>query len=322
MVETYGRRILFQPPYLQNATDRKGPYSVNMFRQIHKLLSETPYTIIGCLALVLILLVAALDHVTGYEISFSIFFLVPILIAVGYGDRRMGYAASIASACAWMIVEKISALPYSHPWILYWNTGVRLTFFLLFAYLAAHLRANLFRHRQLARTDSLTGLLNRVGFMESAAGMFGTAIQQRNAKTIAFIDLADFKRINDIFGHEQGDAVLAFVAKEVSRSLRRTDVVARYGGDEFAILMPNTNSSGATVLLEKLYDQVLEGLRSSGWPMVGLSIGAIVLDRGDVDLAEALHTADTLMYRAKNKGSTGVIIESVSQRDTGTLLRM
>ncbi len=296
-----------------------------MFRQFHKRLSELPYTVIGLLSLVLILLVAALDQVTGYEISFSVFFLIPILIAVGYGNRNMGYAASVVSAGAWMTVEKISAVPYSQAWILYWNTGVRLTFFLLFAYLAAQLRTNFVRHRQLARTDSLTGLLNRVGFMESAAGTFDTATHRRKATTIAFIDLDDFKKINDTFGHEQGDAVLGFVAKELSRSLRKSDVVARYGGDEFAILLPNTDSSGATVLLEKLHDRVLEGLRNSEWSVVGLSIGAIVLDRGDVDLAEALHTADTLMYRAKNSGSgkssKGVIIESVSERGSGTLSR-
>ena len=293
-----------------------------MLRQFHERLSELSYWAIGLLASVLILLVATLDHATGYEISFSIFFLIPILIAVGYGDRNMGYAAGIVSASAWMIVEKTSALPYSQSWILYWNTGVRLTFFLLFAYLAADLRANLVRHRQLARTDSLTGLLNRVGFMETAAGMFGAATHQKNATTIAFIDLNDFKKINDMLGHEQGDAVLSFVAKELSRSLRRSDIVARYGGDEFAILLPNTNSSGATVLLERLYDQVLEGLRDSPWSRVGLSIGAIVLDRGDVNLAEALHTADTLMYRAKNSRDIGVIIESVSARSTGTFSRV
>lgn len=175
MVEACGCQVVFRQLYPRNATDRKGPNSANMLRQFHKRLSVHSYRVIGLLSLVLILLVAALDHVTGYELSFSIFFLIPILIAVGYGDRNMGYAASIVSAGAWMIVEKIAALPYSQAWILYWNTGVRLTFFLLFAYLAAQLRANLMRHRQLARTDSVTGLLNRVGFMESAAGMFGTA---------------------------------------------------------------------------------------------------------------------------------------------------
>jgi diguanylate cyclase (GGDEF)-like protein len=326
MVEAYGCQVDFRPPQPRNATDTEGKSSVNMLRHFHHRLSEMPYMAIGLLSSVLILLVAALDHVTGHEISFSIFFLIPILIAVGYGDRNMGYAAGILSACAWFTVEKISENPYSQPWILYWNSGVRLMFFLLFAYLAAHLRANLVRQSQLARTDSLTGLLNRTGFMESAAGMFGTASHQRNATTIAFIDLNHFKKVNDMFGHEQGDAVLGFVAKELSRSLRRSDVVARYGGDEFAVLLPNTNSSGATVLLEKLYDQVLEGLRDSGWSVVGLSIGAIVLDRGDVNLAEALHTADTLMYRAKNSGSgkssKGVIIESVSERGTGTFSRL
>ncbi len=314
MVEAFGCQVGLRPPHPRNVTDPKGMYSASMLRQLHNRLSEMPCWAIGLLSAVLIVLVAALDHVTGYEISFSIFFLIPILIAVGYGGRTMGYVASFVSACAWMVVEMTSALPYSKPWILYWNTGVRLTFFLLFAYLATHLRANLVRHRQLARTDGLTGLLNRVGFMESAAGMFGAASRPGSVTTLAFIDLNNFKTINDTLGHKQGDAVLDFVAKVLSRSLRRNDVVARYGGDEFAVLLPNTSSSGAAFLLEKLYDQVLDGLRSSGWSVVGLSIGAIVLDRGKVNLAEALHIADTLMYRAKNQGSSGVIIESVSER--------
>ncbi|HEX7718668.1 MAG TPA: hypothetical protein VF389_02580, partial [Woeseiaceae bacterium] len=113
MVEVYGRRFAFRPMDLRTATVRKGLNSAKMLRQFHKRLSVHSYRAIGLLSLVLILLVAALDHVTGYEMSFSIFFLIPILIAVGYGDQKMGYAASILSAGAWMTVEKIAALPYS-----------------------------------------------------------------------------------------------------------------------------------------------------------------------------------------------------------------
>lgn len=272
--------------------------------------------LVGLASFALIVLVGLIDHVTGYEISFSIFFLIPILVAVWYGDQNIGYVACIASASAWMVVEKVSALPYSQSWILYWNTGVRLTFFLVVAYLAGNLRANLERHRQLARTDSLTGLLNRSGFIERAATLVSASARHGNATTIAFVDLDNFKEINDTRGHEQGDTVLAFVATQLSRTMRGSDVVARFGGDEFAILLPNTNESGAQAFLEKLHARVLSTIRDGGWPELGLSIGAIVLDRGNVNLAEALHIADILMYRVKNSGSSGVMIESMSARST------
>jgi diguanylate cyclase (GGDEF)-like protein len=284
--------------------------------QRRSIVSTVSDWLVGLASFALIVFIGLIDHVTGYEISFSIFFLIPILVSVWYGDQNIGYVACFASAGAWMMVEKISALPYSQAWILYWNTGVRLTFFLVVAYLAGNLRANLERHRQLARTDSLTGLLNRPGFIERAAALVGASGRHRNATTIAFVDLDNFKQINDTRGHEQGDAVLAFVATQLSRTMRASDTVARFGGDEFAILLPNTNESGARVFLERLHAQALSAVRDQGWSELGLSIGAIVLDHGNVDLAEALHIADILMYRVKNSESAGVLIEAMSSRGT------
>jgi hypothetical protein len=85
--------------------------------QRNSIVSTVSDWLVGLASFALIVFIGLIDHVTGYEISFSIFFLIPILVSVWYGDQNIGYVACFASAGAWMMVEKISALPYSQTWI-------------------------------------------------------------------------------------------------------------------------------------------------------------------------------------------------------------
>jgi diguanylate cyclase (GGDEF)-like protein len=271
--------------------------------------------LIGAVTLLLVLFLAFVDHVTGYEISFSIFYLLPISIAVWYGSRPMGYAISAASAVAWAIVEHASALPYSQDWILYWNSGVRLAFFLVVGWLLAELRSNLRRQQHLASTDDLTGLLNRTGFVERAGPVMAAATRHAHPTTIGFADLNGFKQVNDTLGHAAGDAVLELMGSLLTRARRGSDITARYGGDEFVVLLPHTGLDGAQRFFDKFRQAAESEIRDGGWTGLSVSIGAIVFERGPPDLIESLRIADRLMYRAKGAGSDGagrIIIESAA----------
>jgi diguanylate cyclase (GGDEF)-like protein len=271
--------------------------------------------LIGAVTLLLVLFLSFVDHVTGYEISFSIFYLLPISIAVWYGSRPMGYAISAASAVAWAVVEHTSALAYSQGWILYWNSGVRLAFFLVVGWLLAELKGNLRRHQHLASTDNLTGLLNRTGFIERAGPIMAAATRHGHPTTIGFADLNGFKQVNDTLGHASGDAVLELIGSLLTRTRRSSDIAARYGGDEFVVLLPHTGLEGARRFFDK-FRRAAEGeIRDGGWTGLSVSIGAIVFERGPPDLIESLRIADHLMYRAKGAGSDGagrIIIESAT----------
>lgn len=281
-----------------------------MLQKFNKSTSRYSPPIIGLFTLAQVAFLGFVDHVTGYEISFSVFYLLPIAIAAWYNGRLWGLFISIASAGAWGLVEYLADLPFSEPWILYWNSFVRLGFFLIVAWLLAELKVNLRRQQHLARTDTLTGLLNRPGFLEHATAMVALAERHNHATTIGFADLDGFKRVNDTLGHAQGDNVLQLVASLLEGLGRGSDISARFGGDEFAILLPETGLAGAQNFFEKFHRLAEDELHQRGFTTIGVSIGAIVFEDGPPDLSEALRLADDLMYRAKEPGSGGVVIET------------
>lgn len=289
-----------------------------MLRLLNSAFARQAEWLIAAFTLLLVAFLGLIDHVTGFEISFSIFYLLPISIGVWYGSRRLGYLISLVSAVVWATVEHASALRYSEAWILYWNTGVRLAFFFVVGWLLAELRANLRRQQHLASTDALTGLLNRTGFIERAGPLMAAAARHGHATTIGFADLNGFKQINDTLGHAQGDAVLEKVGSLLNYVRRGSDVAARYGGDEFVVLLPYTGLDGARNFFEKFRRAAEKELQEGGINGLSVSIGAVVFEKGPPDLIEALRLADSLMYRAKGTGGNGtgrIIIESAGSRN-------
>lgn len=292
-----------------------------ILRRLNELFAGQSAYMIGGVSFALILLLAGIDHMTGYELSVSVFYLIPVGVATWYGNRQLGYIVSGLSAGTWLVVEQATAQPYSHDWILFWNSAVRLLAFAVVAFLLAELRTLLQRQQELARTDSLTGLLNRTGFLERASIATTSAARYGYSVAVAYIDLDDFKNINDSLGHEQGDAVLTAVGKLLAKSSRDSDVVARIGGDEFVVMLPNTSLAGARAYFEKMRFELQMEIRQQGWKTLGLSVGAVVFDRAPEDIFEALRLADKLMYRAKRASNAGVIVERAARMPAAVLRR-
>jgi diguanylate cyclase (GGDEF)-like protein len=282
-----------------------------MLRSVNSFFADQTAVVVGALAVSLMVLLAAVDYTTGNELSFSIFYLIPISIAAWYGNRAMGFGMSLLSALTWMIVET-SDQPHSQTWILLWNTGVRLLFFAVVAYLLAELRAQLQRHQDLARKDSLTGLLNRSGFFERAEVSINAASRYGYTIAIAYIDLDGFKSINDTMGHSQGDEALKAVGNLLEGASRSSDVVARVGGDEFVVMLPDTNVRGARAYFEKLHVALQSDMDEHGWTGLGTSIGAVVFEKAPEDISDALRRADDLMYRVKQSGKSGLLVEEAA----------
>ncbi|HYE79737.1 MAG TPA: diguanylate cyclase [bacterium] len=165
--------------------------------------------------------------------------------------------------------------------------------------------------QQLSRTDGLTGLLNRRGFLERATSEVARHQRFRSPFTVLLTDLDHFKQVNDTFGHPQGDVVLRETAHLFKTNLRSIDVAGRYGGEEFVILLPETGAAGGHVVAERLRESVaahrfprIEG----GEPLrCTLSIGfASYTGEGPVDLEALIGAADAALYRAKGTGRNRV----------------
>ena len=153
----------------------------------------------------------------------------------------------------------------------------------------------------MSKTDSLTGAANVRGFRERAQGEIDRSLRYGHAITLAYLDVDDFKAINDKFGHSMGDEVLTRIAELTLLKIRKTDVLGRLGGDEFAILFPQTESESAEVVLNRIRESLSEEMRVRGWT-VTVSGGAVTFKAPPGSVDEMIKKADDLMYEAKNGG--------------------
>ncbi len=266
------------------------------------------------ISLVLVVALGAIDHVTGYEISFSLFYLVPISLAAWYGSLRQGILLGVVSATVWLIVDRTAGHNYSRAFIPFWNGGVRFGFFVVTVMLLTRVRSLLDEERSMAKLDGLTGLMNGRAFGSAAEVILRHATRYGRPTVMGYIDLDNFKTVNDTLGHTEGDHVLRLVASVLLKSVRSADLVGRLGGDEFALLLPETTYSGAVTMFERLREVLLKEAQERAWP-IGFSIGVAVFRTAPSSVDAAIKLTDALMYRVKNSGKNNVLLAEFSGLD-------
>lgn len=177
--------------------------------------------------------------------------------------------------------------------------------------LAYDLEQSIRQAEVVARTDMLTGLKNRRAFFDEAPALMDSCITKELPTSVVMFDIDHFKSINDQYGHAGGDAALQHVAKLLEDSLRRSDICCRFGGEEFTLLLPNTNIEEAKQTAEKLRAIIektpVQYLRES----IPLTASFGVADEG-LDLDEILNHADQAMYNAKRAGRNRISVYSAA----------
>src|SRR5690606_15243247 len=148
-----------------------------------------------------------LDVATGPELAVSIFYLVPVGLLAWYGSQRWATAISVAAAATWFYLDTTTGRPYEQAYATYWNGGVRLAFFGIVAYLLLALKSRLRTEAQAASTDALTGALNSRGFYAQLDTEISRSARYGHAFSLAYMDLDNFKQVNDQYGHATGDAL-------------------------------------------------------------------------------------------------------------------
>ena len=163
--------------------------------------------------------------------------------------------------------------------------------------------------RRLATQDDLTGLLNRRALIEDAIRERHRASRSGEPISIAMLDLDHFKDINDLHGHSAGDAVLKQFAQRLTRQLRRTDYISRIGGEEFLVMLPDTDRQTAHKLLEKLLEYMnAQPVKLENGAMLEIRFSAgVVLWSSEFGFEEILHQVDKKLYQAKQQGRNRVI---------------
>jgi diguanylate cyclase (GGDEF)-like protein len=272
--------------------------------------SLRPAQIVGA-AVALVALIGVIDYVIGFELSISVIYFAAIGLASWYAGRSAGLWIALLSGLVWLAADLSAGHRYSHPLILLWNTLVRIGMFVIVADLLAALRIQLATAQRLSSSDPLTGVANRRAFELQLQYSLVFAEREHQPLTLAYLDLDDFKILNDLEGHDAGDRALTVVARTLTEAMRRTDVVGRLGGDEFALLLPNTDGAGAENFIQKARSALAAALHAEGIG-IGCSIGAVTFATPPLRTADALRAADTLMYEAKARGKNAVVF---AQRD-------
>ncbi len=171
------------------------------------------------------------------------------------------------------------------------------------------------RLETLANTDALTGVSNRRAFLERAEQEFAEARRYGNPLSAAMIDIDRFKALNDRFGHATGDQVLQKVATTLAATLRKPDIFARWGGEEFICLLPHTDADLAQTAAQRLRRGV-EALGVAPAAGVTVSIGVASLIHGDDNIEMLIDRADQALYAAKRAGRNKVVLQRSREKQS------
>lgn len=158
--------------------------------------------------------------------------------------------------------------------------------------------------KKIAFVDTLTGVSTRIKFSQSLNDLMETSKRFRHQFSLVMFDIDNFKKVNDTLGHDYGDLVLKTVAQSVKENIRVTDIVARWGGEEFVVLLPMTHLDNAVTISQKLCFEISK-LKFDKLPNVTCSFGVVEYEIGESD-EELLKRVDILLYKAKNEGKNCV----------------
>ncbi len=266
------------------------------------------------------------DYVTGPDLAMSLAYLVPIVAACWFVGEVPGTVTSIASGIAWFAAD-IAWRHVELASLSYWNGFTRLVIFVAIGQLVLlarrdrdglarmNLRLNeLLRHEtELSRTDTLTGLPNSRAFYEDLTRRIEESRRTSTALCVAYLDVDNFKQVNDRYGHFAGDDALRIIARAIRESVRPTDVASRLAGDEFAIVLNEIDTAGFVAIAGRIAEQVRRA--ASAWPDAALdvSIGLACFHEPPSDADDAIRRADAAMYQAKRNGKGRIEMWSRSE---------
>ena len=270
--------------------------------------------IVAVLSSSLVIVLGLMDYYSGREISFSIFYLIPISIAVIFVDFKFGLLISFLSAVSWHLAETNSGEVYKNLIIPFWNSFMRFGYFILHSYLLSKLMLLYERTKIDSLTDPLTNAMNSKYFYDLFERELKKSRRTGKAFTLIYFDLDNFKLINDTYGHQAGDLLLKKLSHSVTENIRPSDIFARIGGDEFVLLLPETGYRKSDISIKRIKRVIEIETRKNNWP-VTLSIGAITYKTFGYTIEEMIKQADEQMYKVKKTGKNN--IDHILNRERG-----
>jgi len=261
-------------------------------------IGSTINTVIG---LACCLLLGIVDFLVPAGLELPFLYILPIAFTTWFAGKRMG-----------ILVSVICTLFLSHNYVKYSTTVEALDIlsalgiFIIFVLMLVRIRDLLEMESTLSRTDPLTGVMNHRAFSELVGYEIMRLQRESSPYSLVYLDIDNFKLVNDQFGHAKGDELLKAVASCLTDNLRKTDIVSRMGGDEFTIFYPATGQEPAKVITQKIKEKLDALSKANNWPTT-ISMGVVTCVSGRCELDGIVTVADKLMYEVKNTGKNDVL---------------
>jgi diguanylate cyclase (GGDEF)-like protein len=272
-----------------------------------------PRGLVAAVGILLFAIVSTLKFVSGPDVVFSAVYLIPIVFTTWCLSVWAGLLMGAGSILVLLLTNLSRTHKYPHMVLPYWNAGMDLGVFLVVIFILAEAKRLYERERELSREDFLTGLPNSRAFSEALTAEITRIRRYRHQITIVYLDLDNFKQVNDRYGHHAGDLLLSAVADALRASVREVDIVARLGGDEFALLLPETDADAARLVLDKMESALRQ---VAALPQlkyrVRFSAGAVTFAKPLDSIEQMLQHADRVMYSVKHQGKGRVVQEIVA----------
>lgn len=253
----------------------------------------------------LIAFVAYRESATYY--SFDVFYCVPILHAARLSsiralrrsDTQIPTIVGIFVGIVWTTGEFLAVYP-DYPWNAWLlNAFARSVTFTVIG----RVIAKVWREREFSRRDMLTSLANRLEFTEKFSIEQARSERSGKSYSLLFIDIDQFKSLNDEQGHHTGDEALKALSVILTNNSRTGDVVSRFGGDEFALLFPETDATSCSMLANRIIEVAKTEFKNKSWP-IALSVGCVTGSGSSQSIEELLQIADGKMYSMKKEART------------------
>lgn len=277
-----------------------------VWRILSELYARHPRSIAALLGTALLGGLSGIHALIGYTSAFRPLYVLPIWIATRMGGRVSGFVMVVLSTLVGTLSEwQLGQATGESPTV---NASIRFVALGALMLLIAQVEQTLQRNQKLSIRDPLTGLLNIRALREFGRDALGRAAIRHLPMTIVMIDCDGFKQLNDTHGHKAGDYVLTLLARELQDHTRQTDLVARIGGDEFALVLESTTLDGARQIMRRIDDSFVAAAMLEGFS-ASLSIGYGSTADGYDELDAMLEIADRAMYRSKRRKKSAAFLK-------------
>lgn len=256
-------------------------------------------------SLLILILTAYVDYRTGDELAISIFYLIPVAFIAWHLSKKIAIPFALICATLEIVIQYVDDFSRISSFVFYWNILINCCTYALVAFLVSKLTEAYKKEKQMARIDALTGIPNWQSFSEVLERELERAKRYGQNLSLAYIDCDNFKKVNDQMGHQTGNQLLSIVASTIDKNIRKTDFVARIGGDEFSILLTGASAKDAEKIIKKIKELLVIEMKDNYFA-VTFSIGLATFEKPPSSYEEMIKLADLLMYDVKNSSKNNI----------------